>query len=1166
MPPIHDVRLRWRSVILLIAGHLDSKVPLTRVVCWALDQLPSAALPTSTMVTTSTDSNSNSNKEVVSSPSESLQKEASSIGSGQMHHHRYHQREVVMDIEAIKWCHPDQPSGPGNEQELGEKESCEQQRKLQPVIFVRYAVTDSTQESNLVDREAIDNSAKELSDEGISQKHVSCSMDEVQHVVSLLQAQETCVDEAYRTQWKEKSALNGMVFRLSLLRPTLEPLFPHRTAKLKRRAERQALEVKRIEQLARRQRREERMLELQNEEQLRKDELQMRLDRGEVVDRVCSKPGCEDWALLQCSRCPNACYCRIERKSIGSVILFTSTFVTLLCVAILMPFVLMLSFNADQREDWLQRHGEVCLSERHVRCALAACNVNVLIGYTDPNRSFQMNEETTLCKKVMNEASGSAALTLRYFCSPTHCEEGKEEVEMTVKEYKCELARKESEVNRKKEEFKTDMDHLEEQSDESDQKIAELVVTLNRERANHELKLRELKTEQSRRPDGIEVDLKRETANLQQIFRKKELELQLEVRTLQMQKYRETDRLSVLHDELYEERKVFLREKHAGDETTLQEKLLDLQELQEKYQKSSLEVRESLRAAEEYQLSVSKELDTINDELSSKNIDIAAAITTAADPGPVKTPTEQPECVKATSSKKEGLKEGPSSKVDRATELARRERELDRIEEDFKADYGRQMKKEADDDQKIVELEKSLQREREEHELKLREIKIRVYKSKRPVKEMVEVLKRETATLQQIFRKKELENEQERMTIELLKLRERERICEKKSAIYEEREVLGREKFAGDKETLETLLLAIQEVRESSQKVMLSSSNLIRSSEIRQRSIRKELDAINAELARNDIDTVTATTSTADSGPVKAPTPIEHAPVNASPSTSVTDNPPPPPEFPSASLPSEHHKVTSSLDEKMMKKLEEKEEEEEKEKEGEKVEEEDEERKIEREAAESLQADQAEYYKRVEEQEAELKRRKDAIDSVDRKMAELMHKLQEKGFDADGKFSRETLTEEEKLVVDRNVAAFEKCFKLRHGLTRDHNIKKYELDIVKVKYNVRCLELNTTILLRKIDHRIENVLTGKSCDAEHDEEQIRKYQDDLIETQNHCSNSRSSCSTAEQLLRELIAEGEGDVLVPAASKPPSHVPQANKQAAVAVAVAAEEDGGMTRKG
>ena len=310
MFPINDVRLRWRTVMLMIAGHLDGEVPLTRVVCVALDHLSAAAPANSAMVATGAEVN----EEVVSSHSESLQKEASSLGSGQMHHH--HHRRVVMDIEAIKWCHPEQPSGLGNEQELGEKEACEQQRKLQPMIFVRYAVTDSDQQSHVADREAIDNSANELSDEGISQKRISCSLEEIQHVESLLQEQEACVDEAYRTKWQEKSALNGTVFRLSLLRPTLEPLFPHRTAQLKRLAERQALEEKRIEQRARQQRRNERMMKLQAEEQLRKDELQMRLARGEVVDRVCSKPGCEEWALLQCSRCPHACYCRVLRKSI----------------------------------------------------------------------------------------------------------------------------------------------------------------------------------------------------------------------------------------------------------------------------------------------------------------------------------------------------------------------------------------------------------------------------------------------------------------------------------------------------------------------------------------------------------------------------------------------------------------------------------------------------------------------------------------------------------------------------------------------------------------------------------------------------------------------------------------------------------------------------------
>ena len=63
--------------------------------------------------------------------------------------------------------------------------------------------------------------------------------------------------------------------------------------------------------------------------------------------------------------------------------------------------------NADQRQDWVQRHGEVCLSEQYIKCALPACLVRVLIGYTDPSRLFKVNEETTLCRKMM---SGQLAL------------------------------------------------------------------------------------------------------------------------------------------------------------------------------------------------------------------------------------------------------------------------------------------------------------------------------------------------------------------------------------------------------------------------------------------------------------------------------------------------------------------------------------------------------------------------------------------------------------------------------------------------------------------------------------------------------------------------------------------------------------------------------------
>ena len=144
-----------------------------------------------------------------------------------------------------------------------------------------------------------------------------------------------------------------------------------------------------------------------------------------------------------------------------------------------------LPFDADQREDWLQRHGEVCLSEQHVRCALAACNVNVLIGYTDPNRPFQVNEETTLRRKLVDATSGSAAPVFRYFCSPTHCEEGKEDHEVTIKEYNCELARKEKELECKQEELGANTDHNKKQA--ADQEAKSTEVGGERERENHVL-------------------------------------------------------------------------------------------------------------------------------------------------------------------------------------------------------------------------------------------------------------------------------------------------------------------------------------------------------------------------------------------------------------------------------------------------------------------------------------------------------------------------------------------------------------------------------------------------------------------------------------------------------------------------------------------------------
>ena len=100
-----------------------------------------------------------------------------------------------------------------------------------------------------------------------------------------------------------------------------------------------------------------------------------------------------------------------------------------------------------------------------MKCALPSCLVHVLVGYTDSSRPFQVNEETILrSRKQMGTVSGSAVPVLRYFCSQAHCDKGKEEHEVTLKEYNSELARKEME-----------------------QKIADVEEDLKCEQKNHEL-------------------------------------------------------------------------------------------------------------------------------------------------------------------------------------------------------------------------------------------------------------------------------------------------------------------------------------------------------------------------------------------------------------------------------------------------------------------------------------------------------------------------------------------------------------------------------------------------------------------------------------------------------------------------------------------------------
>ena len=76
----------------------------------------------------------------------------------------------------------------------------------------------------------------------------------------------------------------------------------------------------------------------------------------------------------------------------------------------------------------------------------------------------------------MDALSESDDLVIRYFCSQAHCEESKEEHEMTMIEYNCELARQQSEWQRYQEELA---------SVDREQKITEGVEDC--EQKNHEL-------------------------------------------------------------------------------------------------------------------------------------------------------------------------------------------------------------------------------------------------------------------------------------------------------------------------------------------------------------------------------------------------------------------------------------------------------------------------------------------------------------------------------------------------------------------------------------------------------------------------------------------------------------------------------------------------------
>ena len=704
------------------------------------------------------------------------------------------------------------------------------------------------------------------------------------------------------------------------------------------------------------------------------------------------------------------------------------------------------------------------------------------------------------------------------------------------------LGMKRRELKRKEDDLFADLDHFREHDADRDQRLKELQdelkralqQELKRERENHELKPRELKAEQGKRPSKeMEEVMERETENHRRIFRRKELEIDHEEEMLKLLKSRGIERLSERQICHFKEHEVYIRERFAGDETELQQHLLDLRKDNEGAMKQLQLARESLRFYEDRRMLTSKKLDAINAALDSNDKGSATATASAADPGPVKTPAEQPEHLKAASSKR-GTKEGQGGKVNPAAELARKESELKRNVKDLQAEFGRIAEKGV----AFMQKRAALTRERENYDLKLCELI--ADRDKRENEglstEMVEFTMLESS-------KHQSEHHRELLLLDQRHFRESVSLNVRKIGLLEEYEFFYREKYAGDETALQQHLLRLREDKEKAQNELQRGRKFIRVNEESFKSMDELLDAINPQLRCYDEGSATATTSAADPGPVKTPTPTEHAPADTLLSTSVTDNPPSAPPSSSASPLSGCQKVTSPLEEKLKKQEEEEKEEEEERKE---IEEDDE-------AQRKAMERQAKFQEYVLEKEADSKRKKDVIVSVIGKMEEVTEKLRDMdALAADGTTMRTDLTKEKKLVVDPIAATFVKYYKLKRSLTRDHNIKSCELDIEIAEFDTSTWGVMVTSLIRRIDNKLEKILTEGG--TERDEKHVRGYQRNLDTLIDLISESSLRRETSEQRLQELVAEGEGDALVPAATKPPSHVPplsSENKQATTA---------------
>ena len=123
--------------------------------------------------------------------------------------------------------------------------------------------------------------------------------------------------------------------------------------------------------------------------------------------------------------------------------------------------------------------------------------------------------------------------------------------------------------------------------------------------------------------------MKKETANLVRILRKKELEINQEATMVQLLHLRKYESLQERQIKLIEDNEVFNCEKYGLSKDALPQELLQARLNREKLQRELPVIRENIRVLEEQEMSTSKELDAINKEIDDnvKGMGIATAST-----------------------------------------------------------------------------------------------------------------------------------------------------------------------------------------------------------------------------------------------------------------------------------------------------------------------------------------------------------------------------------------------------------------------------------------------------------------------------------------------------------------------------------------------------------